>query len=447
MRLPLPAIIILFVISFLIDLYIWCDIGGSRRSRRSYERFSASRHSFSTPHRPVRTGMSTGRIIYLISSVLLWAFLAYTITLPRRGLDGGIYQIMWMLTAYISIYAAKTAYCIFSILGRIPSIFGCNRWRWMRWVGLIAGIALAASVVRGIFWTRLHTQTVDVTLRSSKLPKSFDGYRVVQISDLHLGTWGSDTLFVSQLVDTVNSLNPDLIVFTGDIVNQKSSEMAPFISVLRRLNAKDGVYSILGNHDYGDYVDWPSDQAKSNNLQRLKNFQHNAGWKMLNNNHAFLTRGNDSIALIGVENWGEPPFGQYGDINAAYPATKSSNLNDSKFKMLLTHNPEHWVRETRSDTNIDLTLSGHTHAMQMSWDVFGRRWSPSAWRYPTWGGFYSSGKNGKILDFGNPVISDGLDRDIDSPGLYVNIGDGEVAMPYRLGSSNPEITLITLRRK
>lgn len=447
MRLPVPAIVTLFVLSFLIDLYIWFDIGGRRRRRNEYSPSSGVRHSFSSPYRHSGRRMSVGRLIYLISSVILWAYLAIIVLMPRRGLDGGIYPVMWMLTAYITIYAAKVVYCVFSLLGRIPDIFGFKKFRWLRYVGLVAGLAVIVSVVRGIFWTRYESSTVDVILNSSRLPEAFDGYRIVQISDLHLGTWGSDTTFVSAFVDSINALDPDLIVFTGDIVNQKSSEMKPFIPVLKRLKAADGVYSVLGNHDYGDYVDWPSPQAKADNLEMLKSYQRQAGWTMLDNQHVFLSKGNQSIALIGVENWGEPPFGQYGDLKSAYPATKYTNLKDNRFKILLTHNPEHWVRESSRISNIDLALSGHTHAMQMSWDLFGRRWSPSAFRYPTWGGFYVYDGTGKIDDFGNPSVDSQIVRNLNRPALYVNIGAGEVAMPYRLGSANPEITLITLRRK
>lgn len=316
--------------------------------------------------------------------------------------------------------------------------------------GAIALIGFAV-VWNGILYTRNHSQNINLTVNSERLPDSFDGYRIVQISDLHLGTWGTDTTFLNEFVTSINNMRPDMIVFTGDLVNQKADEVKPFEKTLSKLEASDGVYSILGNHDYGDYVDWPSSEAKANNLEKLKEIQKNIGWKMLNNDHTFIVRNNggkrDSVALIGVENWGEPPFGKYGDLNKAYPSDKGKNLKDKNFKILLTHNPEHWVREVRKKTNIDLSLAGHTHAMQMSLDAFGKRYSAASLRYKTWGGFYTENGIGEIEDFGNPTTRGGLDRQLEHPSLYVNIGAGEVGMPFRMGSSYPEITLITLKKK
>ena len=428
MRLPIAVIISLFVVSILVDFYIWTDI----RQGKSKNRWALSN-------------------AYGIASFLLWIFLGVTVALPRRGLDGGVYAVMWMLTVYLSIYIPKVLYCIFSLLGRIPRIFGGKRWIWMNYLGGALSLIGFALVWHGILYTRTHTQLVNLTVKSDRLPSNFDGYRIVQISDLHLGTWGTDTKFLSELVMTINNMKPDLIVFTGDIVNQKADELMPFEKILSQLEATDGVYSILGNHDYGDYVDWPTATAKAENLEILKKIQKDAGWKMLNNEHAYISRvkdgRRDSIALIGVENWGEPPFGQYGDLQKAYPADTRHNLRDKNFKILLTHNPEHWVQEVRKRTNIDLSLSGHTHAMQMSFDLFGKRYSPSALRYQTWGGFYTENGIGEIEDYGNPDTYGGLERTLDNPSLYVNIGAGEVAMPFRVGTSNPEITLITLKKK
>lgn len=427
MRLPIPLIIVSFVVSFLVDFYIWSDI----RQGKSKKRWSWSN-------------------AYAVSAVIMWIFLGVTIALPRRGLDGGVYAIMWMLTVYLSIYIPKFIYCIFSIIGRIPLIFHAKRWLWLNYIGVATAFLGFAAVWHGVFFTRNHIQQINLTVNSNRLPDNFDGYKIVQISDLHLGTWGDNTAFISELVTAINNMHPDLIVFTGDLVNQKYDEVKPFEKILSRLNATDGVYSILGNHDYGDYVDWPSDDAKARNLQDLKDIQKNMGWKMLNNDHSFIVRQKgekrDSLALIGVENWGEPPFGKYGDLNKAYKGN-GNDIKDNNFKILLTHNPEHWVRDVRKNTNIDLSLAGHTHAMQMSIDAFGKRYSAAAPRYRTWGGFYTENSTGKIEDFGNPTVSGGLDRNLDHPSLYVNIGAGEVGMPFRMGTSYPEITLITLKKK
>ena len=199
--------------------------------------------------------------------------------------------------------------------------------------------------------------------------------------------------------------------------------------MLSRLKARDGVYSVMGNHDYGDYITWDSDEEKAADRKRLKEMQKRMGWKMLNNERTFIVSGNDSLPLIGVENWGEPPFSQYGRLTDAYPLSKDSayNLNDRRFKILLTHNPEHWSREVTEMSDIDLTLSGHTHAMQLMLSGFGSHWSPAKYKYGRWGGLYKSSGPQKDPQY-----------------LNVNIGCGEVGVPMRIGAV-PEITLITLK--
>ncbi len=224
---------------------------------------------------------------------------------------------------------------------------------------------------------------------------------------------------MSRLVDHINSLDPDLIVFTGDIVNRKTDEITPFVEVLGRLHAPDGVIAILGNHDYGDYMTWPSDEAKRENMQMLYDTYDTAGINLLLNQTEWIRRGNDSIAIIGVENIGDPPFPIYGSLSKAYPIP-----GDSTTKILLSHNPAHWVDSISGNdkARIQLTLAGHTHAMQI--EMFGI--SPAALRYKTWGGLYA----------------DSHERHQ----LYVNIGAGTVGMPMRLGAT-PEVTLLTLRRR
>lgn len=406
MRLPVLSIIFLFVFSFLIDLYISYDVR--------------------------QTWKKKGGVVYWITSLLCYALFIVAISLPRKDVDTGISAVMWLLFTYLTIYISKFIYSLCSLVGRAFRLSAFFRFSWhpSRFIGLIAALVFMGVMWIGAGYTRKHIVVNREDFYSSKLPAEFDGYRLVQLSDLHVGTWGEDTTFLKNIVDTVNSLHPDLIVFTGDIVNRQSSELKPFMEVLGGLQAPSGVYSILGNHDYGDYVDWASPLDKEKNLLRLKDYQRKMGWRLLNNESIWIPNGEDSILLIGVENWGEPPFPQYGDLEKALPS--SGNLihqNDSNYKILLSHNPEHWNREVSSQTNIDLTLSGHTHAMQTMVKIGNWRWSPSKYRYEQWGGHYTrANKNGEPTE------------------IYVNIGSGEVGLPARLFAAYPEVTLITLRR-
>ena len=404
MRIPLITVIILFLLSFLCDWTIWSDI----------------RHK---AHRKIWSRL------YAVSAVVCWIFLIVTLCLPRRSQDDGILTVMWMLYSYSTVYIAKTVYTIFSLLGRIPRLWGARARNLGLWAGMPLGLLTFICMWWGVFVTRHELQVNRVEIVSERIPKSFDGYRITQFSDAHVGTWGNDTTFISALVDSVNATRPDLIVFTGDIVNRETGELEPFLKVLRRLKAKDGVISVLGNHDYGDYVDWRHPSERDANNALLAAWQRQMGWRMLNNTHTFLTRDSDSIAIIGVENWGESPFHQYGRLDKAYPhpADTMASLTDARYKILLSHNPEHWNREVTDVSNIDLTLSGHTHAMQMMVSLGDWKWSPSQYRYEYWGGLYSR----RRADGGESL-------------LYVNIGCGEVAIPFRIGAT-PEITLFTLR--
>ena len=186
----------------------------------------------------------------------------------------------------------------------------------------------------GALVTRYDYEIKEVTLEYDNLPESFDGYRIAQFSDLHLGSYAGDTTYVSRLVDAINGLDCDIIFFTGDLVNRQTDEAEPFIGTLGRLHARHGVYSILGNHDYGDYRSWKSPEEKARNLQYMGEIQAEMGWQLMNNCDTCIRLGSDSITVIGVENWGEPPFSQYGKLSVAYP-----DLKDGNFKILLSHNP------------------------------------------------------------------------------------------------------------
>ena len=214
----------------------------------------------------------------------------------------------------------------------------------------------------GALVNRFNIDVEKLDVEIPGLPEAFEDYRIVQISDLHVGTYGENVAYIEHLVEFINELQPDLIVFTGDVVNRKTDEIYPFTKALSELNANDGVISILGNHDYGDYYDWDSDSTKAESLRQMIDIQRGMGWNLLLNDHTFIHHGSDSIAVIGVENVGDPPFTVYGDLKASYP-----DLSDNVTKILLTHNPAHWSMEIadQDSLNIALTLSGHTHAMQI----------------------------------------------------------------------------------
>lgn len=358
---------------------------------------------------------------------LLCLFCALTVILVPLKALGSILPVMWTLYALLTIYVSKTVWMLVSLIGRLPFFSRGKTHTIFSKTGLCLGTIIFFVMWWGALVTPRQLEVTEVEIASERIPRGFDGFRIAQFSDAHVGTWGDDTSFIEKLVASINDLHPDVIFFTGDIVNRETGELEPFVEAFSRLSAPDGVYSILGNHDYGDYKVWPSDSDKADNMARLKNLQEGMGWTLLDNTHSFLRSGNDSIALIGVGNWGEPPFHQYGDLRKAYPADSVSGngLNDGTFKILLSHNPEHWRQEVSKVSNIDLTLSGHTHAMQFMIDLFGYRWSPAEWRYEEWGGLYGKdGRDGEMY-------------------IYVNIGCGEVGMPFRIGAT-PEITLITL---
>ena len=285
-------------------------------------------------------------------------------------------------------------------------------------VANIAGATLAGVMLLGAVygfaygWKKLTV--VDVEVASERVPKAFDGYRMVQLSDLHISTFHQSPQTIDRLVEMVNGLDADAIVFTGDLVNLAPDELNPFMDVLSKLRAKDGVYSVMGNHDYCVYGVGNDSTTMLRNTREVISRQEMLGWDLLMNENRLVHRGNDSIAIIGVENDGEPPFPSYANLPKAL-----EGVSDEVYKVLLSHDPTHWRRDVLPDTNIDLTLSGHTHSMQFRLGSF----SPSMWTYREWGGTYYEG-----------------DR-----ALHVNTGTGG-NVPFRLGAW-PEITLITLRSK
>lgn len=294
---------------------------------------------------------------------------------------------------------------------------GISRSVFLSWVGLAAGTTLFGSLVYG-FSNKYNYNIKRLKLSFLNLPDAFKGLRVVHISDIHSGSF-TNIKAVEHGVQMVLEQKPDVIFFTGDLVNDKASEMESLISVFNKLTAPLGVFSILGNHDYGDYVSWPVDgMSQAQNLANLKNVHALLGWKLLMNEHVVLQKDGAEIAVLGVENWSaKGRFPKYGKLNQAYPGTEKY-----PFKILLSHDPSHWEGEVlESYKDIDLTLSGHTHGMQFGVEIPGFKWSPVQYMYKQWAGLYEN-RHQK---------------------LYVNRGFGFIGYPGRVGIL-PEITVLEL---
>lgn len=298
----------------------------------------------------------------------------------------------------------------------LPNI---SRIKFLTQVGAaIAGvqfISLLYGMARGAYDIRVRK----VVLSFPGLPEGFDGAKIVQISDIHSGSFAG-TKYLENAVSLSLDQGADWIFFTGDLVNDRSPEAEEFGRIFERIKAPMGVYSILGNHDYGDYVQWDSLEEKKNNLQSLKNLQQQFGWKMLNNAHTYLERNNSRIGLVGVENWSRNMrFKKYGDMKVA-----TQGFEKQPFNILLSHDPSHWNGEvTSAYPYMDLTLSGHTHGMQYGIDIPGLRWSPVKYVYKEWMDLYEN----------------------KSQRLYVNRGLGFIGYPGRVGIL-PEITVFELKR-
>ncbi|MDX5584660.1 MAG: metallophosphoesterase [Aureibaculum sp.] len=280
--------------------------------------------------------------------------------------------------------------------------------------GLFSGLLPFFVIVYAIFRSLYRFKVHHINIKIKDLSDNLAGLSIVQISDLHLGSFNFRYHILDRAVKLINQLNPDLIFFTGDLVNNHAWELKGWDLVLNKLTAKKGKYSVLGNHDYGDYSQWGSIKAKRSNHELIKYFYEKIDFKLLVNESEIIEIDEEKLAILGVENWGMPPFKQYGDLNKAI-----KKVVDIPFKILLSHDPSHWSEEVVKDTDIVLTLSGHTHGMQAAINFKNKKWSPIKFKYKHWAGLYK-------------------DRD---QYLHVNRGLGWLAFPGRIGM-RPEITHI-----
>ena len=294
---------------------------------------------------------------------------------------------------------------------------GISRGEFLSKMAIVAAVVPMGTFVYGMIKGAFNYQVRTTKLKMVGLPKSFEGLKIVQISDLHLGSFVSLDP-IKKAVEMINEQQPDMVFFTGDLVNNRSDEAEEFIDVLKEIKAPMGVYSVLGNHDYGDYVQWSSPESKQENLKRLIDIHGEMGWKILMNENVILEREGETLAVLGIENWGaRMRFPKYGDLQKAYRGTEHV-----KNKLLLSHDPSHWKAQVTKDyKDIDCTFAGHTHGMQFGIEIPGFKWSPAQYVYDEWAGLYKEYEQQ----------------------IYVNRGLGFLGYMGRVGIS-PEISVFKL---
>ena len=369
-------------------------------------------------------------LYFLISALVLGNFIYQLIHMNGLSINVNI-----AIGLFLTLYLPKIAMMLFMFgedIIRLPiaaySFFTENdgsqtnyfptRRKFISQVALGIAAIPFVSLLYGMYIGKYNFKVLKYTLYFEDLPDAFNGYKITQISDIHSGSFDNKEK-IEYAVDLVNEQQSDVIFFTGDLVNNKAEEMIPWMDTFSRLKAKDGIFSILGNHDYGDYVRWESEEAKTQNLIDLAEVHREIGFDLLMNESRFLEKDGQRIAIVGVENWGRG-FKQKGDL-----AKAARNIDANDFKILMSHDPTHWEQQViEDDYHYHLTLSGHTHGMQFGIEIPGWiKWSPVKWRYKYWAGIYKE------------------------KGQYINVnrGLGFIAYPGRVGIW-PEITVIELKK-
>ncbi|RDY58715.1 metallophosphoesterase [Flagellimonas nanhaiensis] len=367
-----------------------------------------------------------GALLFLIIKVLAYE--------PGDGFRGTVAVASGIFFSFFLLAIVLGSFMLLEDIGRLFA-FGYNKIVGLsesqtgyfpsrrKFVSAIA-VGLASipfgALLYGMYRGKYNYQVLKYELEFDDLPDAFDGYQITQISDVHSGSF-DDREKVAYGIDLINEQQSDVIFFTGDMVNDKTSEMVPWKDVFSRLEAKDGMFSILGNHDYGDYTSWKTEEAKVQNLEDLKALQKEMGFDLILNSHRYLEKDGQKIALVGVENWGRGGFKKAGDLNKA-----KEGISKDDFKILLSHDPSHWEDIVlKDDYHFHLTLSGHTHGMQFGVEIPGWvKWSPVKWRYKYWAGLYK--ELGQFIN--------------------VNRGFGFIGYPGRVGIW-PEISVITLKKR
>lgn len=348
-------------------------------------------------------------LFFLIALILFQLFVG-----QLKG-PGGYFWIGKLIGILFLFYTPKL---IFVLLNGLALLLRKISQPFSRFLSVVAGVfsgILFLILLYSITWGRYNYRIETVQVPLKNLPANFRDFKIVQLADLHLGSYGESYPGIRKLVKEVNDLHPDIIVFTGDMVNNFAEEMPFWIKEFQKLKAPYGKFAVTGNHDYGDYTRWPSPQAKADNLKQFFENMKAMGFHMLNNTSIPLIAGNDTLWLAGVENWGKPPFPRYGRLEKAL-----DSLGSEQCILLLSHDPSHWRAEVL-DHPVSLTLSGHTHAMQFGIKIGEKKWSPAQYLYPEYDGLYREGDQY----------------------LYVSRGQGYLGFPGRIGL-RPVITELIL---
>lgn len=363
-----------------------------------------------------------GLTLLLLSGILLY-----------RQLDPRVFKDLrlYLTTAFGILFFAKVFAALFLLIDDVrrgvaflvnlfPATndsFSTSRSNFMRKTAVVAGAVPIATMSFGIISGAHDYRVRRRTVHLPRLPKAFDGLRAVQISDIHTGSFFNKTAVMGG-VDMLNAEKPDIVFFTGDLVNNQSKEAKDYLDIFKKVKGDMGVYSVMGNHDYGDYYEWATPQEKAKDVQNLQDMHRYMGYDILLNENRTLKVDGEEISILGCENWGSGRFAKYGDLEKTVQGSE-----DSPFKILLSHDPSHWDAQVRPNySDIDLTLSGHTHGMQFGIEIGNFRWSPVKYRYKQWADLYQEGEQY----------------------LYVNRGFGYIGYPGRIGIL-PEITVLELK--
>ncbi len=369
------------------------------------------------------------RTAYWIITILTYAYFIFEVMSFRRE-DRDHHRVQIVASLFLIFILPKLFVVFFLFIEDIsrffrylftffaqPETYYPERRKFMSLTGLAIAGVFSILIIDGIAFGKYRHRVRKVKLKIAGLPDVFKGYKIIQISDIHAGSFFNPAK-LQPAIDLIKAQNADMVLFTGDMVNNYAQEFEPFVKMFAEIKAKDGKFSVLGNHDYGDYAKWRTQADKDRNIPFLTELQQQAGFELLRNEHRVIQRGEEKIYLLGVENWGIKPFPQYGDLNKAVAGIPASAV-----KILMSHDPTHFDEIVKKHpANVQLTLSGHTHGMQFGLDLKNVRWSPVQYRYKKWADLYES--EGKYL--------------------YVNRGFGVIGFPGRVGIE-PEITLFELQ--